>query len=84
MYYVHTWAIWNRASISPSTHSKASLVSLCSSATLLEQSVERRRMLKSSVALCCACLEMASSPSTMTSLWLSSLTPALERRGGKP
>ena len=70
-----TLACWNLDSISPSTHSKASSESLCSSAILREQSHERRRMLKSKVAFLWACLEISSSPSTMVSFLVRSLTP---------
>lgn len=42
----------------------------------LEQRVERRWMLKSSVAFSWACLLRRSSPFTITSFLLSSLTPA--------
>lgn len=66
-----------RVSISPSSHSKASDDRWNSSATRLEHSVERRRMLNSNVALNWACLLMWSSPCTTISFLDSSRTPTI-------
>lgn len=66
-----------RVSISPNSHSKASDDRWNSSATRLEHSVERRRILNSSVALNWACLLMWSSPCTITNFLDSSRTPTV-------
>lgn len=82
-----TMAWLNLDSISPSSQSNASPLSLNSSTMRRLQSVERRWMLKSSVAFSCACLLRGSSPFTITSLRLSSFTPAIgegEMGGGVP
>ena len=69
-----TCACWNRASISPIIHSKASVDSLCSSAILRAHNVERSRMLNKRVAFFWASRERWSFPFTITSLLLSSWT----------
>lgn len=81
-----TMAWLNLDSISPSSQSKASPLSRNSSAMRREQSVERRWMLKRSVAFSCACRLRGSSPFTITSFLLNSLTPGGQRRSkeGRP
>lgn len=62
----------NLVSISPRSQSKASVERRNSSVMRLEQRVERRWMLKSSVAFSWACLLNGSSPFTITSFLLRS------------
>lgn len=76
-----TMAWLNLDSISPSSQSKASPLSRNSSAMRREHSVDRRWMLKSRVAFSWACRLSGSSPFTITSFLLSSLTPRGQMRG---
>mmetsp|Transcript_13843 Transcript_13843/g.48238 ORF Transcript_13843/g.48238 Transcript_13843/m.48238 type:complete len:213 (-) Transcript_13843:3324-3962(-) len=70
---------WKRAATSATIHSNAALVSWNSVMTRLEASVERRRMAKAMVALCCASSASAPSPeitgrSCAMSFWMLSMT----------
>ena len=75
-----TMAWLNLDSISPSSQSKASPLSRNSSAIRREHSVDRRWILKSKVAFSWACRLRGSSPFTITSFLLNSLTPGGQAR----
>ena len=74
-----TCECWNLVSISPMSQSNASLDSLNSSTTLLEQNVDLIRIFISSVAFSLACILRRSSPGTTVSFLHRSFTSEVRR-----
>lgn len=75
IYFLQTCACWNLVSISPISHSKASLDNRNSSETHFVHKVDLTKHWNNNVAFSLACLLSLSSPATIIHLSKRSFTP---------